>query len=137
MEFSRPEPWSGWPFPPPGDLPNPGTEPRSPALQVDALPAQPQGKPKNIEVGFLSLLQRIFQTQELNQGLLNCRWILYQLSDQGSYREVCVEDEGEWKLVEMGDSLKGCCSKAGLSRDRRWRRGRKPGGARAQEWGGP
>ena len=71
MEFSRPEPWSGWPFPPPGDLPNPGTEPRSPALQVDALPAQPQGKPKNIEVGFLSLLQRIFQTQELNQGLLN------------------------------------------------------------------
>ena len=29
----------------PGDLPNPGTEPRSPALQVDSLPAEPQGKP--------------------------------------------------------------------------------------------
>ena len=33
-EFSRPEYWSGWPFPSPGDLPNPGMEPRSPALQV-------------------------------------------------------------------------------------------------------
>ena len=37
MEFSRPEYWSGWPFPSPGDLPNPGIEPRSPALQVDSL----------------------------------------------------------------------------------------------------
>ena len=35
MEFSRPEYWSGQPFPSPGDLPNPGIEPRSPALQVD------------------------------------------------------------------------------------------------------
>ena len=34
-----------WPFPSPGDLPNPGTEPRSPALQADCLPAEPQGKP--------------------------------------------------------------------------------------------
>ena len=33
--------------------------------------------------GFLSLLQQIFQTQELNRGLLHCRWILYQLSYQG------------------------------------------------------
>ena len=41
MEFSRPEYWSGWPFPSPGDLPNPGIEPRSPALQVDSLPAEP------------------------------------------------------------------------------------------------
>ena len=41
MEFSRPEYRSGEPFPPPGDLPNPGIEPRSPALQVDSLPAEP------------------------------------------------------------------------------------------------
>ena len=34
IEFSRPEYWSGWPFPSPGDLPNPGIEPRSPALQA-------------------------------------------------------------------------------------------------------
>ena len=41
MEFSKPEYCSGWPFPSPGDLPNPGMEPRSPALQVDSLPAEP------------------------------------------------------------------------------------------------
>ena len=38
MEFSRKEYWSGLPFPSPGDLPNPGVEPRSVALQTDTLP---------------------------------------------------------------------------------------------------
>ena len=42
MGFSRPEYWSGKPFPSPGDLPNPGIEPRSPALQADSLPTEPQ-----------------------------------------------------------------------------------------------
>ena len=56
----------------------------SPALQVDSLLADPPGKPKNTGVGSLSLLQQIFLTQESNQGLLHCRWILYQLSYQGS-----------------------------------------------------
>ena len=84
MEFSRPEYWSGQPFPFPGDLPNPPIEPRSPALQVKSLPAEPQGKPKNTGVGSLSLLQGIILTQESNWGLLHCRWILYQLSYQGS-----------------------------------------------------
>ena len=55
---------------------------RSFTLQADSLPAEPQGKPKNTGVGGLSLLQRIFWTQELNQGLLCCRRILYQLSYQ-------------------------------------------------------
>ena len=63
-EFSRPEYWSGWPFPSPGDLPNPGIEPRSPALQADSLPAEPPGKPKNPGVGSLALLQRLFLPQE-------------------------------------------------------------------------
>ena len=72
------------PFPSPGDLPNPGIKPRFPALQADSLPAEPPGKPKNIGVGSLSLLQRIFLTQESNRGLLHCRQILYQLSYQGS-----------------------------------------------------
>ena len=44
-------------FPSPGDLPHPGIEPRSPALQADSLPAEPPGKPKNTGVGSLSLLQ--------------------------------------------------------------------------------
>ena len=56
----------------------------SPALQTDSLPAEPQGKSKNTGVGSLFLLQEIFLTQELNQGLLCCRQILYQLSYQGS-----------------------------------------------------
>ena len=83
MEFSRPEYWSKYPFPSPGDLPNPRIEPRYPALQANSLPAEPQGKPKNTGVGSLCLLQRIFPTQESNQGLLHCRWIIYQLSYQG------------------------------------------------------
>ena len=45
MEFSRQEYWSGLPFPSPGDLPDPGNEPGSPALQADALPSEPPGKP--------------------------------------------------------------------------------------------
>ena len=43
-EFSRPECWSGAPFPSPGHLPNSGIKPRSPELQVDSLWADPQGK---------------------------------------------------------------------------------------------
>ena len=83
MEFSWPEYGSRQPFSSPGDLPNSVIEPRSPALQVDSLPSEPQGKPKNTGVGSLSLLQQTFLTQELNWGLLHCRWILYQLSYQG------------------------------------------------------
>ena len=45
MEFSRPEYCSGLPFPSPGDLPNPGIETRSPTVQADSLPTEPQGKP--------------------------------------------------------------------------------------------
>ena len=78
MEFSRPEYWSGQPFPSGGHLLNPGIEPRSAVLQADSLPAEPPGKPKNSGVGSLSLLQKL--TQKSNRGLLHCRWILYQLS---------------------------------------------------------
>ena len=45
MEFSRQEYWSGLPFPSLWDLPNPGIEPRSPALQADSFPSEPPGKP--------------------------------------------------------------------------------------------
>ena len=45
MGFSRQEYWSGLPFPSPGDLPDPGIKPRSPALQADTLPSEPPGKP--------------------------------------------------------------------------------------------
>ena len=64
MEFSKQEHWSGEPFPFPEDLPYPGIESRSPALQTDCLPSPP-GKPKTflvtykIEIGFLLLFMEI------------------------------------------------------------------------------
>ena len=85
MEFSRPEYWSGKPFPFLGDLNNLEIEPRSPSLQAGfffyhLIP----GNPKNTGVGSLALQQWYFLTQELNLCLLHCRWILYQLSYQGN-----------------------------------------------------
>ena len=71
--------WSELSCPPPGDLPNPGIKPRSPALQSDSLLSKPPGKLKNTRVGSLSLLQGIFPTQEPNRYVLHCRQILYQL----------------------------------------------------------
>ena len=105
MGFSRQECWSGLPFPSPGNLPNPGIEPRSPALQADALPSEPPGKPKtdsatpwtntpgssvhenssgkNAGVGCHALLQGNFPTYGSKAHLLcllHCRWILYLLT---------------------------------------------------------
>ena len=45
LGFSGQEYWSGFPFPSPGDLPNPGIEPGSPSLQLDSVPSEPPGKP--------------------------------------------------------------------------------------------
>ena len=46
MELSRPEYWSGQPFPSPGDIPDPGTESESAVLQVDSLPGETPGNPR-------------------------------------------------------------------------------------------
>ena len=81
------------------DLPSPGIKPRSLALQVDSLPSEPPGKPKNTKVGSLSLLQGIFLTQESNEGLLHRRWNLYQLSYQGSP----VLSNKQWNKVASVD----------------------------------
>ena len=70
--------------PSPGDCPNPGIEPSSAALQVDSLPGEPPGKPKDTGVGSLSLLQQVFPIHESNQGHLHYSWNLYQLSYQGN-----------------------------------------------------
>ena len=51
---------------------------------ADSLLSEPPGKPMNTRVGSPSLLQGIVSTSESNRGLLHCRWILYQLSYQGS-----------------------------------------------------
>ena len=107
MEFSRRQYWSGLSFPPPGDLPDSGIEPGSPALRTDSSPSEPSGTLKseseshsvvsdslqshglyspwnspgqNTGVGSLFLLQGIFPIQGLNPHLLwllRCRQILY------------------------------------------------------------
>ena len=64
--------------PPPGDLPNPETELRSPALQVYSLPAEPQGKPKNV-VGEINVRIRTAQ-QDCLLGIFSiglvCHYVL-------------------------------------------------------------
>ena len=116
MEFSRLEYWSGLPCPPPGDLPNPRIEPRSPTLQTASLPAEPPGKPKNIGVDSLSLLQWIFPTQELNQGLLHCRRILYQLSYSGIPLATSCKELTHWKRLWCWEGL----GAGGEGDDRGW-----------------
>ena len=96
MAFSRPEYRSGQPVLSPVDLPSPGIKPGSPTLQADSLPAEPPGKLKNPGVGSLPLLQGIFLTQELNQGLLHCRFFISQatreaLVSSGSSRYSHIE----------------------------------------------
>ena len=69
-----------------------------------SLPAEPPGKPKNIGVGSLSLLQQIFLTQEWNWGLWHCRWILYQLSCQEHpAREKRSFNSSCWALLLLQD----------------------------------
>ena len=80
-----------------GNLPNSGIKPRSPTLQADSLTSEPSGKPMNIGVGSLSLLQGTFSTLELNQGLLHCRWILYQPSYQRSPAELVSVSKNDRK----------------------------------------
>ena len=86
MEFSRQEYWSQLPFPPPGDLPNPGIKPESPAfpaLTGDFFILNHWGSSQDIGMGSYSLLQGIFPTQGSNLDFLHCRQILYCLSHQG------------------------------------------------------
>ena len=108
MEFSGPEYWNGQSFPSPGDLPDPGIEPRSPRWQVNSLPAEPQGKPKNIGVGSLFFFQGIFPTQESNWGLLHCSQILYQLNElQGKPKAVIktIPQKRKCKKAKGGGGL--------------------------------
>ena len=69
LEFPRQEYWSGQPFPSPGDLPNPGIEPRSSMLQVGSLPAEPPGKP---EIIFKVVLKLVIEVS-------NQKWLLASL----------------------------------------------------------
>ena len=79
MGFSRQEYWSGLPFPSPGDLPDPGIEPRSPALQADALTSEPPGKPQ----------QHMKILTKKVENLPKCFPLLQVVTDSVSSRSVC------------------------------------------------
>ena len=83
------------------------SQPRSPTLQVDSLPAEPQGKPMNTGVGSLSLLQRIFPTQESSRGPLHGRRILYQLSCEGRGDKPSAKPAGQSVAGALGTSRAG------------------------------
>ena len=70
MGFSRQEYCSGLPFPSPGDLPDPGIEPRSPAFQADALTSEPPGKPIIINI-YLYILVFIFLFSKFLSSVYN------------------------------------------------------------------
>ena len=72
MELSRSENWSGWPFSYPGNLPDPGIKPGSPAFQADSLPTELSGKPVSISKPLWpskpNALRALFLVQDLQTG---------------------------------------------------------------------
>ena len=87
MGFSRQEYWSGVPFPSPGDLPDPGIEPRSPALQAEALPTEPPGKPKEC-IDMVILTLTVIE-MENTFGLLFLSSSLIQMSFKSHNLKLC------------------------------------------------
>ena len=82
MGFSRHEYWGGWSFPSPGNLPDPGIEPGSPALQADSLPSEPPGKPIDKAKFSLSLTA-------MKETMTDC------FSEEGGQRwEICEVCQG-------------------------------------------
>ena len=69
MGFSRQEYCSGLPFPSPGDLPDPGIEPRSPALEADTLTSEPPGKPP-LEAVLVGINYLVFRKELIIEGSL-------------------------------------------------------------------
>ena len=80
MGFFRQEYWSGLPFPSPRDLPDPGIEPRSPALQADSLPSKPAGKPKTFEgiANFWFLIFSCWRIQNPGEWLQGWSWVSWR-----------------------------------------------------------
>ena len=79
VEFSRQKYWSGYPFHSPGDLPNPGIEPGSPALQADSLPSKSPGKPvQSREPIIVSLLDSSFFSSRKRTDRLGKAWCSFR-----------------------------------------------------------
>ena len=97
MEFSRQEYWSVLPFPPPGDLPDPGIEPRSPALQADDLLTELWGKPQAHSKLSLTILVIL-----LNWSFQHCViWVMTSSYQRGSWNS-----NSDFPLVTRSPGLK-------------------------------
>ena len=83
MGFSRQEYWSGLPRPPEGNLPDPGIDPRSPALQADSLLSEPPGKPLYIYV-----MIKIINTEKWEEFSQNFYWSMFALCQFVLHSEV-------------------------------------------------
>ena len=126
--FSRQEYWSGLPFPSPGVLPNPGTEPGSPALQADSLLSEPPGKPSTSFMRCHILCRVLGYHGMLSKTILTFEYLLggltgvVQLSSQWRFMQWCEEDtEPQAKRTggvgEIGCRLpQACLPRRGVTR---------------------
>ena len=121
MGFSRQEYWSGLPFPSPGDLPDPGIKPRSPALQADALTSEPPGNPKPVVKYMLKIHVEKISGVRATYFSPNCCLVakscltLYDLLDgsmPGSSAFYCLQHESSnsyllswWHYLTMSSSV--------------------------------
>ena len=110
MGFSRQEYWSGLPFPSPGDLPDPGTKPRSPALRADALTSEPPRKPPKTDVYIV--LKKVFFFK-IYIYLFGCllgfpvaQWVkCLPTMWETSVRSLCQEDPLEKAMAPRSSTL--------------------------------
>ena len=73
--FPRQESWHGLPFSSPGDIPDQGTEPGSPALQADSLPTEPPEKPvKYINIGYTKFPEECVRESNIMHGDIKGSW---------------------------------------------------------------
>ena len=109
MKFARQEYWSGLSFPSPGDLPDPGIKPRSPALQADSLPSEPQGSPSNewrspinpllCSLPHKNALRSNTRLSKTSQPISQHRWILHNPPHRG----FCIEVKGSETSAQPGN----------------------------------
>ena len=118
MGFSRQESWNGLPFTSPGELPNPGIEPRSPTLQADALPSELPGKPCYIVIhGNRDFADVIKGTDFFKKEIIlnypgGLNLITWAFSHAGSSSDV-VEEKTE--RIPGGRGSSNCCTIALIS----------------------
>ena len=109
MEFSRQEYWSGLPCPPPWDIPNPGREPRSTALQADSLPSEPPGNLITVPDWVTELNWTELKLSLVMAGGLSCPMVCGIFSLPPGIKLTSPALEGGFLNTEPpGKSLLGC-----------------------------